>query len=66
MFMVAPNMSRPRMPVRKANGMAMPMKIEARPPRTNRMTTATSSTAVATLFCRSLSICLMNFDWSPM
>ena len=36
--------------------MAMPMKIEARPPRMNRMMTTTSRTPVITLFCRSVSM----------
>ncbi len=52
------------MPTRNENGMAMPMKIEARPPRKNRMMTTTSRTAVMTLFCSSVSMSLMNFDWS--
>ena len=44
--------------------MAMPMNSEARKPSANRITTATSSTPVATEFCRSASICRMIFDLS--
>ncbi len=54
------------MPVRKETGIAMPMKIEARPPSTNSMMTKTRITAVTTLFCRSFSIWRMNLDWSWM
>ena len=44
--------------------MAMPMNSEARKPSANRMITATSSTPVATEFCRSDSICRISFDLS--
>ena len=42
----------------------MPMNSEARKPSANRMMTATSSTPVATEFCRSESIWRMTFDLS--
>ena len=42
----------------------MPMNSEARKPSANRITTATSSTPVATEFCRSPSIWRMIFDLS--
>ncbi len=42
----------------------MPMNSEARKPSANRMMTTTSSTPVATEFCRSASIWRMIFDLS--
>ena len=42
----------------------MPMNSEARKPSANRMITATSSTPVATEFCKSASIWRMSFDLS--
>ena len=70
---VSPAIQRPRMPVRNDAGIAMPTKIDARPPSTNMMMTKTSSTPVITLFCRSARSCRMVFDsswmketWSPL
>ena len=40
------------------------MNSEARKPSANRMMTATSSTPVATEFCKSRSICRISFDLS--
>ena len=54
------------MPVRNDAGIAMPTKIDARPPSTNMMMTKTSSTPVITLFCRSARSCRMVFDSSWM
>jgi hypothetical protein len=64
MLMVKPARWRPSTPARKDAGIAIPMKIDARKPSANRMTMATSSTPVATEFCRSPSICRMILDLS--
>ena len=64
MLMVSPASSSPSTPARNEAGIAMPMNSEARKPSANRMMTTTSSTPVATEFCRSDSICRMSFDLS--
>jgi hypothetical protein len=64
MLTVSPASWRPRTPARNDAGIAMPMNSEARKPSANRMMTTTSSTPVATEFCRSASIWRMTFDLS--
>src|SRR5204863_362035 len=64
MLTVNPASCSPSTPARKDAGIAMPMNSEARKPSTNKITIATSSTPVATEFCRSPSICRMIFDLS--
>ena len=64
MLTVSPASCRPSTPARNDAGIAMPMNSEARKPSTNRMMIATSSTPVATEFCRSPSIWRMTLDLS--
>ena len=64
MLTVSPASCRPSTPARNEAGIAMPMNSEARKPSANRMITATSSTPVATEFCRSPSIWRITFDLS--
>ncbi len=64
MFTVSPASCSPSTPARNEAGMAMPMNSEARKPSVNMMITTTSSTPVATEFCRSCSICRMTLDLS--
>ena len=64
MLTVSPASWSPSTPARNDAGIAMPMNSEARKPSANRMITATSSTPVATEFCRSPSIWRITFDLS--